>query len=129
MTVALHLLLVSVKDMLILRDHGRLNTSGGAESIQCGFQFLQIILSIVLIVVRHIHLKPLNNAVHFFFFSALEQSHLFAFSFISDDISGPFLYPAELIHIHISHIYQFLRCFLASSPGTAINQYDLVFIR
>ena len=79
MTIALHLLLVSVKDMLIRRDHGRFNTTGGAESIQCGFQLLQIILSIILIVVRHIHLKPLNDAVHFFFFFTFKQSHLCLF--------------------------------------------------
>ncbi len=46
-----------------------------------------------------------------------------------NDFSGPVLYSAELIDIHISHICQLLRCFLTSPAGTAINQYDLIFVR
>ena len=55
MTIAPHLLLVSVNDMLIRRDHGWFNTTGGAESIQCGFQLLQIILMWFYHLYCHLH--------------------------------------------------------------------------
>ena len=75
MAVSLHLFLVIVQDSHIFSKDGRLHFSGMRKSIYRRFQFLQVILGIILVIVGHVHLKTGNDVVQFFFFLEFEKTH------------------------------------------------------
>ena len=72
MAVPFHLLLEFIQNTLVLGQNTRFNGSQCFKCIDRSLKVLEVVLGVILVVIRHIHVEPLNDAIQFLLGFALE---------------------------------------------------------